>query len=136
MCGESSESLTTVKISQAELDVCEDCSEMGTAVDTGSNAETETEYSTDSQPEPNTSSSSEHSKASMDTTELRPDYGEAIQEAREEADLSMKEVANSLNEKESHLREVEQENRQPTKELQKALEDFLDVELSMDGNFT
>lgn len=145
MCGASADSLTTVKISQAELDVCDDCEDMGTPVDDGptvSNAETK--YSTGSSSEDSTQSETNTdspvktspSDSPMESVELRPDYGEALREARESEGLTVAELADQLNKKESHLREIERANRQPTEELQDELEDFLDVELSMESDFT
>jgi len=139
MCGAESESLTKNKISPATLEVCDDCVEMGIPVDDGPTVtNSEPSYSTDESDDSNTdnSTSTQSKTDSMDIGELRADFGSAIRQAREEQDLSLTELSNKLNEKESHLRQIEQENRQPTEELQIELEDFLDVELSIESDFT
>lgn len=148
MCGSSADTLTTVKVEQAELDVCDDCSDMGTPVDDGPTvSDAETKYSTDANSADTTettddstdSSGNSHPTSgtpSMGTKELRPDFGEALREAREDENLSLTALADELNKKESHLREIEHENRQPTEELQEELENFFDFELSIESDFT
>lgn len=147
MCGASADTLTTVKIEQAELDVCDSCAEMGTTVEEEPTVkDSETKYSTDSS-EPNANSNENESSTTsqshpssgtpaMGTSELRTDFGDALREAREEAGLSLTALADELNEKESHLRQIEHENRQPTEELQDDLEEFFDFELSSESDFT
>jgi putative transcription factor len=145
MCGAKSDSLTKAKVEKAELNVCDECVEMGTPVNqssTGSDTETkystgETEHSSDDNSSESSSKSSQSydNSSSMDVQELRADFGDAIRDAREGSDLSLSELADELNEKESHIRQVEQENRQPTKELQQKFEDFLGIELSIEGSF-
>jgi len=142
MCGKSCDSLTKAKISQAELDVCDECVEMGTAIEDETNtANTETKYSTNSNSDDSSGSSSNSSNNQSSNSdnrsinELRADFGDAIRNAREEQNLTLAKLANELNEKESHLRHIEQENRQPTESLQEDLEHYLDVELSIDNAF-
>jgi uncharacterized protein (TIGR00270 family) len=141
MCGNEEASLTTIKTSQAELDVCSECEELGTQVNTEDSSSSDTKYSTTSS-DSNSKSSSNSKNRSNSTSEttpsidrntgsdLRMDYGEAIQSARESINLTLAELADEMNEKESHLRGIENENRQPTENLQKELESKLDISLS------
>jgi len=139
MCGTEEESLTTVKISQAELDVCSDCEEMGDAVREESSETTTTKYSTEStgSDETSTNSSSttqsESSRPSFDVSELRPDYGEAVREVRSDRGMTVADLAQKVGEKESHIRKIEQGERRPTEELQHKLERVLDINLTAEG---
>lgn len=145
MCGNEVDELQTVKISQAELDVCEDCSEMGSTVEDASEEESESKYSTtssSSSTSSQTSSSSSTSQSSSSTpssgtsvAELRIDYGDAIEKAREEKGLTAKELASDLNEKASHIRSIEKEERQPTQELQDKLESKLGISLEESSEY-
>lgn len=137
MCGNKEASLTTVKTSQAELDVCSSCEELGTEVNTDDNPSADTKYSTssdsnsESTSDPSSSNEPTRSTLNRDTgSSLRRDYGEAIREARTSSDLTLSELADEMNEKESHLRGIEKENRQPTEKLQNRLESKLNISLS------
>lgn len=48
---------------------------------------------------------------------LVPDYGEKLKNAREDEQLSIKEVADDLNEKESLIKKIEQQELKPDKSL-------------------
>lgn len=143
MCGAESDSLTTVKISQAELDVCSDCEELGQPVQQSTTTDSDTKYSTGSESESSnksqtssqSSGSSSSSKPSLDTTELRPDYGEVIKEAREAQTLTLAELAEEVGEKESHIRKVEHGELRPTETLQHNLEEALNVDLGSESDF-
>lgn len=132
MCGTKESSLTTIKTSQAQLDVCESCEDLGTTVETENDTpDQNTKYSTT-----NSSSSETKSRSTQSTDEgdnLRMDYGEVIRSARERRDLSVTELAREMNEKASHLRGIENEERQPTQQLQTQLESKLDISLSADS---
>lgn len=142
MCGNEEASLTTIKTSQAELDVCSECEELGTQVNTEDSSSSDTKYSTTTSSNSNSKSSSNSKNRSTSTSkttpsidqnsgsDLRMDYGEAIRSARESMNLTLAELADEMNEKESHLRGIENENRQPTEKLQKQLESKLDISLS------
>lgn len=144
MCGNKEASLTTIKTSQAELDVCSSCEELGTEVDTGDETSSDTKYSTSSSSSNTSTTSSDHSsrssqgsrsETSRDTgSNLRMDYGDAIRSARENRGMSVSELANEMNEKASHLRGVENGERQPTESLQKRLESELGISLSSDSD--
>lgn len=141
MCGTNESSLTTIKTSQAELEVCSSCEDLGTEVETNEDTSSDTKYSTtssnsNSSTQPNTSStSSTRTTSSRDTSsDLRMDYGETIKSAREDKGLSVSDLASQMNEKASHLRGIENEERQPTERLQKRLESELDISLTEDSD--
>lgn len=144
MCGDDVDSLQTAKVSGAELDVCDSCSEFGTTLDDGDDDEEEqsTKYSTSSSsdrsqstPSHGSSSGSGQSDYGSMPGQLAPNYGELIRDARTSAGHSIDDLANHLNEKASHLRKVEQGKRQPDNNLQARLEDFLGVDLGMQDDF-
>ena len=62
--------------------------------------------------------------------ELAGDYHQRIRQAREGADLTQEELANSINEKVSLIRKLEHGDIQPSDEVQKKLEKRLDISLT------
>lgn len=66
--------------------------------------------------------------------ELALNYGELIQEARQNQGLNRKELAETINMKKSHLKNIENEKMQPDIETQDKIEDALDIDLSGDFN--
>lgn len=147
MCGnDDASSLSTVKVEGAELEVCNSCEDFGTVVESASESE---EPQSDSVDSSNTTTKSGMNRSSLSTSAnsggtetssemnvatLLPEYGSVMEEARETAGLSVAELADELNEKESHLRQVEKEERQPTEELQQKIESFLNVELAVEND--
>lgn len=150
LCGTDVDSLITAKISGAELDVCPDCTAHGTQVTQDDDTDTSTKYSTSSSSNSSSTSSSAPSPTQSDrrsstsqqsTTDTAPsfeddmetlalDYGTQIQNARDAAGYTRADLAETLNIKESHLRNIEQEQTQPDVDLQRKLEDKLDIDLS------
>jgi len=151
MCGTETSSPNRVKIEGAELDVCDDCTDFGTAVQTADSSSTSTKYSTGSSGGSSSSSPSSSTPTSStgggssgggrsrgqdmfdDIDELAQDYDERIREAREAAGLSQKELAKRLNEKASLIRKVEHGDTLPSDDVQRELERELDVSLSAGG---
>lgn len=134
MCGAEQESLTTIMVSHAELEVCDDCEDLGTTISTESDTSaSKTKYSTDTPSSGNgNDSGSSHSPStpSIDTSVLRPDYGSVIRDARDSKALTMAELAEEVGEKESHVRKIEAGERRPTEQLQERLESALDIDLT------
>jgi uncharacterized protein (TIGR00270 family) len=135
LCGSNADSLTTTKISSAEMDVCSSCTDHGTVVEDQEQEEQTTKYDTDTTTTQNTSNTKTTiSQSSTDSTEdfsaLPPDYGDRIQEERESEGISRGELASQLQEKESLLRRIENNETQPTKRLQRKLENALGLDLS------
>ncbi len=148
MCGTETGSPTTIKVEGAELEVCDDCTEFGTAVTTQDTSSTSTKYSTSSS---GTSSGSDSSGGGGGSSggssggsrrrdmfdemdEVARDYDQRIREAREARDLSQEELADQLNEKASLIRKLEHGDVLPSDEVQRKLERGLDISLSAGGS--
>lgn len=142
MCGADTASPTTVKIEGAELDVCDDCADFGTEVESESTESTSTKYSTDSSTASGQSESAGRSNDSSrsrqrdmfdDMDEIVQDYDERIRNAREAAGLSQEDLADELNEKASLIRKLERGASLPSDSVQKELERHLDITLTEGG---
>lgn len=115
MCGSDTNSSTKVKIEGAVLKVCDSCKDLGNEVKTSSNKKKRKKKS---------SSSRKRSEKV-----LVPDYGEKVKNAREDEQLSIKEVSDDLNEKESLLKKIESEDLKPDKSLAAKLADRFNITL-------
>ncbi|WP_414837791.1 multiprotein bridging factor aMBF1 [Candidatus Nanosalina sp. VS9-1] len=104
LCGREQDSLKKAKIEGATLNVCDSCAEMGETVETTSKKRKKKKSRS-------TSSSSRKTKV------LDSNYGEKIKQAREKEKLSISEVADSLNEKESVIKKIESQDLKPEKSL-------------------
>ncbi len=150
MCGAETASPNTVKIEGAELDVCDECTDFGTKVQTADSSSTSTKYSTGSSGSAGSSSSSSSSAGGTagssgggggggrsdmfdDIEEIAQDYDERLREAREATGLSQEELAKQLNEKASLIRKLEHGDTLPSDAVQQKLEKALDVDLSAGG---
>lgn len=116
MCGSDTSSSTKVKIEGAVLKVCDSCKDLGQEVKTSSNKKKKKKKS-----------SSSRRKGNSEV--LVPDYGEKLKEAREEEQLSIKEVADELNEKQSLIKKIEQQELKPDKSLAAKLSDRFNITL-------
>lgn len=147
MCGTETGSPKTVKIEGAELEVCDDCAEFGTEIQTEEPSSTTTKYSTSSSSSSSSSSTSSSTGTSGASTgggsrsdmfdemeEVAPDYDERIRNARESRGLSQKELADQLNEKASIIRKLERGDVLPSDDIQRKLEKGLDIELTVGGS--
>lgn len=114
LCGKESNSLQKVKIEGATLNVCDSCSDIGKSVGTKSKKK-------------KTKKSRGRSKRPSQV--LRNDYGTALKSAREKEQLSLKEVADDLNEKESLISKIEKQELKPDETLAKKLAKKFDIEL-------
>lgn len=150
LCG-AEEKLTRAKVSGAELRVCSDCADLGTTLgDESESNSTTSKYSTssggrntdssggsgDSKKSKNSTNNSNSSNQSRrndydDISELAFDYGEIIEEERKSRGMNRAELAQELGIKKSHLRNIEKEKTQPDMALQKKIESYLDVDLTM-----
>lgn len=147
MCGTETASPNRVEIEGAELDVCDDCTDFGTEVQTAdAGSSTSTKYSTSGSSSGTGSSSTTASTGSGggggggrrddmfdDIDELAQDYDERLREAREAAGLSQQELADQLNEKASLIRKLEHGDTLPSDQVQRELERALDVDLTAGG---
>lgn len=116
LCGRDADSLEKAKIEGATLNVCDSCAEMGETVETKSKKRKKKKKS-------RSGNSSRKSKV------LTSGYGNKIKEARESEKLSIKEVANSLNEKESVIKKIESKDLKPEKSLASKLEKKFGISL-------
>jgi len=153
LCGVDTGSPTTVTVEEAELEVCDECADFGTAVETES-TESTAKYDTGSDGSADDGSSSGGTAASgastttgpsttstapsggdafADLDAVAPDYGDRIQEAREVNGWSQADLADRLNEKASRIRKLEREEMLPSDDVQRALERELDIDLSAGG---
>ncbi|MDH5021392.1 multiprotein bridging factor aMBF1 [Halobacterium rubrum] len=146
MCGTEVSTPKTVKVEGAEIDVCDDCADFGTEVETDSTSSTSTKYSTSS------SSSSQSSGSSGSNTggssgggrrrrdmfdemdELAGDYDERLRKAREQEGLSQEELADNLNEKASVIRKLERGDSLPSDDVREELESHLGISLTESGS--
>ena len=153
MCGAETGSPKTIKVEGAELDVCDNCSNLGTEVSQpSSDQSTSSKYSTSSSPSASggpsqstaTSTSSQTGGTSssgqnrsrggddmFDTLgEIAADYDERIRAARESRGLSQEELAKELNEKRSLISKLERADILPSDAIQSKLERFLEIDLT------
>jgi len=117
MCGKDADSLKKVKIEGAVLKVCDSCAEMGEEVKTSSRKKRKKK-------------SSGRSRSKKGSSEvLVNDYGERVKDAREDETLSIAELSDELNEKESLLKKIEQGELKPDKPLAKKLSKRFNITL-------
>jgi putative transcription factor len=153
MCGTETGSPKTVKIEGAELDVCGDCADFGTEVQTQESSSTSTKYSTSSSSSSSSGSSGSGAGTSTgsggvggggggtggrsdmfdEMDEVVPDYDGRIRQGRERQGLTQEELADQLNEKASLIRKLERGDVLPSDSVQRKLERALDVSLSEGG---
>jgi putative transcription factor len=146
MCGAETASPKTVKVEGAELDVCDDCADFGTEVQTQDTSSSSTKYSTSSSSSSSSSSSTSSSSSSGgggggrrrdmfdEMDEVVTDYDDRIRTARESEGLTQEELANQLNEKASLIRKLERGDVLPSDKVQRKLEKALDITLSEGGS--
>ena len=144
MCGAETSSPKTVKVEGAELDVCDNCADFGTEVQTQDTSSTSTKYSTSSSSSTSSTSDSSSSGGGSSRTrrsdmfddmdELAQDYDDRIRNARESTGLSQEDLAKELNEKASLIRKLERGDILPSDDVQTKLERELDISLSAGGS--
>lgn len=117
LCGREVDSLKKVKIEGAVLKACDSCAEMGEEVKT----------KTSSSGTKKKKKSRSERRSSDDV--LVSDYGDRVKQARESKQLSIQEVADDLNEKESLISKIEKQDLKPDKPLAQKLEKKFDITL-------
>lgn len=148
MCGAETTSPKTAKIEGAELQVCADCVEFGTEVQS-SGSSTDTKYSTSKESTTTGSTQSSSSGSQQQSTrsrsrrdlfdemeEIVEDYNDRIREGREATGLTQAELADQLNEKTSLIRKLERGDHLPSDTVRRKLERALDIELIEGGSAT
>lgn len=108
--------MVSARIEGAVIEVCERCSKFGTKVN----------VSPTYIPIKKTIKVSELGETDL---ELVPDYGRIIARVRESKGLTRYDLAKKINEKESVIKRVEDEELEPDEELIRKIEDFLDIRL-------
>ncbi|MBU5537067.1 MAG: TIGR00270 family protein [Candidatus Aenigmarchaeota archaeon] len=108
--------MVSARIEGAVIEVCERCSKFGTKVN----------VSPTYTPIKKTIKVSELGETDL---ELVPDYGRIIARVRESKGLTRYDLAKKINEKESVIKRVEDEELEPDEELIRKIEDFLDIRL-------
>lgn len=119
LCGKSSDSLTRVKVEGATLKACDTCKDMGTEVKSQKTSKKQTKKK----------KKKNRVKNQGDNQVLINEYGKRIKEARESKELTIKELASKLNEKESVISKLEREALKPGKSLAEKIGKKLDIEL-------
>jgi putative transcription factor len=149
MCGAETQSPNTIKVEGAELDVCDECTDFGTEVQTADSGSS-TKYSTSSSSSSSTSSAGGSASTSSSSSqssgggrrqdmfdemgELVQDFDERIRAARESAGLSQSDLADQLNEKASLIQKLEHGDHLPSDDVQQKLERSLDIDLTESGS--
>jgi putative transcription factor len=152
MCGTETADPNRIKVEGAELDVCDECTDFGTELQTeDSSSSTSTKYSTSTSSSSSSSSGRSRSTSSTSSTsgggggghsndsygdadELAQDFDQRIRSARERAEMSQSELAQELNEKASLIRKLERGETLPTDDTQGKLERYFDIDLSAGGS--
>ncbi len=116
LCGKDTDSLKKAKIEGATLKVCDSCADMGETVETGGKK---------TRKKKKKKSRTRKKK----TKTLDPNYGDKVKQAREGEKLSITEVADDLNEKESVIKKVEGEELKPDRSLASKLSKKFGIDL-------
>lgn len=148
MCGAETAAPKTIKIEGAELEVCANCADFGTEVQTGAASSSgSTKYSTGGSASSSGATGSAGSSGSSggssssrprrdmfdEMEEIVADYDDRIRQGRESAGLSQSELADQLNEKASFIRKLERGESLPNDTIRRKLEKALDVDLVEGG---
>jgi len=106
--------LFRAKVEGTVLEVCEDCSKYGELIETRPIRVVRVRRKP---------------KLKEDETIIVDNYGKKIIEARKKINLTREEFAKKINEKESVIRRVENEEMEPDDKLTKKIERFLEIKL-------
>jgi len=111
ICGKEEENLLKIKVEDAIVEVCKDCSSFGQIV-----------YEKSKKVE-------EDKKEQEDEYEIAENYGEIIRKAREKMNFSRKDFALKLKIKENILKRIENEELLPEKDVAKKIEKELGIKI-------
>lgn len=100
-------------VESARLTVCKNCARYGTAV----------------KKKPKKSTQKPVFYSPKADFEIREDYPSVVRKAREKRELTQKDLARQINEKESVIHRVETGHMQPSRKLARKLENALDITL-------
>ncbi|RLG33561.1 TIGR00270 family protein [Methanosarcinales archaeon] len=113
-----------VTIGSSELMVCKSCARYGTIVEEKKAKVAKSRVKSESRLYEQMDHEIEERMEGME------DHGRKIKEAREKAGLKQAELAKRINEKQSLLRKIENEEIIPTDEVRRKIERVLDISLS------
>lgn len=119
LCGSLTKSIYLVNVEDVELRVCAKCAQGKKVI---------ASYQDGARPSPRTKAA-----RGLEETPIIENYGEMIRQARERMQLPLKVLAEMINEKETFLRRVEQQQTLPGAELVKKLEKALGIKLAEQG---
>ncbi|MEM4367499.1 MAG: multiprotein-bridging factor 1 family protein [Candidatus Aenigmatarchaeota archaeon] len=111
MCGKDEDELIKIKVEDAIIDVCKNCSSFGQVI-----IEKKKEIPIKEEIE-------------EEEYELVDNFGKIIKNSREKMNISRKELAKKIKIKENILRRIESENLIPEKELAKKIEKELGIKI-------
>lgn len=114
-----------VYVDGARLEVCKRCAKHGTAVEP---SEKKRSRSGRKKGKSKPKKKKSYSRKS-DNQRIIPNYSEVIRNAREEMELSQKDLASKINEKESVIHRLETKSMLPTMKLAKKLEKALNIKI-------
>ena len=123
MCGKVEENLNRALIENVELSVCNDCSKFGKVLAPVKR------YSPKEQHKMILKSQQNHAPKEEKMEILVENYAELIKKRRESMNLSQKDFALKLNEKESTIHHIETETFEPPLGMARKLEKFLGIKL-------
>ncbi|MCL4380811.1 multiprotein bridging factor aMBF1 [Candidatus Marsarchaeota archaeon] len=126
LCGRKINTAYIINVEGVDLRVCEKCSYNKKVL----YASNEPSNASGIKAQANANSIASRDDTDPEMRELVEDYGEAIKTAREGMGLSLKVLAELINEKESFLARVENERAKPNNTLIKKLEKTLDIKLT------
>ncbi len=129
MCGNEAP-LKTAIIEGTEMRVCPNCLDFGHEKTTAPEVTKRSKIAKGAQ----NRAQAKKKKRSRDVYEDNPevlaeDYGQRVQKARQQQDLTVEELSNQLNEKRSLISKVEAQDHHPSDDLVKKLERKLNIEL-------
>jgi putative transcription factor len=102
-----------ILVENAKLTVCKNCARYGTAV----------------RDKPRKSTRKSVFSPAKEEFEIKEDYASIVRKARERKELTQKDLARKINEKESVVHRVETGHMRPSRKLARKLEGALDVKL-------
>ena len=116
LCGKETSSTTKIKLEGTKLKVCDDCSDMGTKISSGSKKRRRKKKK-------------KRTRNRNNQKVLNPEFGKILKEAREDKGITQDELADKLNEKTSRISKMERSELKPDEKQAKKLKKELGVDL-------
>jgi putative transcription factor len=128
LCGSEQDSLNKIKLEGTKLKACDSCQTMGETVDNNSGGNSRKRSQT-SKKSKTSSSSSRNRKSRAEKKKLHPKYGRKIKNARESEGITIESLSKKMNEKESRIRKIENQELKPDQDIGKKLQKHLSIEI-------